>query len=67
MIFPQSINLTRELESVAEISNFRCIDMFQSIATLRFAMFQSIATLRFAMIQSIATLRIDMFQAAKLG
>ena len=32
----------KQLESVAEISNFQCIDTFQSIATLRFDMFQSI-------------------------
>ncbi len=34
-----------QLESVVEISNFQCIDMFQSFATLCFDMCQSIAAL----------------------
>ena len=52
-----------QLESIAEKSNFQCIDMFQSIATLRLDMFQSVATIHFDMCQSIATLPIDMFQS----
>ena len=33
-------NLTSQLESVAEIGNFQCIDMFQYIETLYIDMFQ---------------------------
>ena len=40
---------SEQLECIAKISNFQCIDMFQSIATLRSDMFQSIATLRIDM------------------
>ena len=52
----ESLTSTSQLESVAEISNFQCIDMFPSIPTLHFDMFQSIATLSIDMFQSI-TLR----------
>ena len=41
----------RQLESVAEISKFQCIDMFQCIAILCINMFQSIATSQYVMLQ----------------
>ncbi len=46
--------MNTQLESVAEISNFQYIDMFQYIETLCNDMFQY-----------VETLRVDMFQILK--
>ena len=51
----------RQLESVAEISNFQCTDMLQYIETLRIAIGFNI-TYQYVVIQYIKTYQYVVFQ-----